>query len=76
MIIISLFVVKFKEYLINQYIMNGLKKNLGVILVLIGAACMAVPQFMGMLNNTYLWIGFLMIILGILATIALGRSED
>jgi hypothetical protein len=56
--------------------MNTLLKYLGVIILLIGVAVLAVPSFLGGVNNTILLSGAGIIILGYLTHIFLNRRLE
>ena len=53
--------------------MNELIKNLGVIVLIIGAAVLAVPFFNGGLSNTILLTGLGVIILGYIGHIVINK---
>jgi hypothetical protein len=53
--------------------MKGLMTYGGAILVLIGVAIIAVPQFIGASSNSILAAGLVVIVLGIIATIILNK---
>ncbi|MDO5571594.1 MAG: hypothetical protein Q4F97_09075 [Bacteroidales bacterium] len=56
--------------------MKELLKNSGVILVLIGVAILAIPQFSHSTTNTSLVIGAIFTVLGIIATIILYKYVE
>lgn len=56
--------------------MNEIIKYVGIILVLAGAAILAVPQFMGTTTNSTLGAGVIVIVLGILVHIVINRNID
>ncbi|MGL4805241.1 MAG: hypothetical protein ACRC26_02725 [Bacteroidales bacterium] len=53
--------------------MNELMKYLGVIIVIIGVAILAIPQFLGSTTNTTLATGLVVIIVGIISYILLNK---
>lgn len=55
--------------------MKGLLRYGGIILVLIGVAVLAVPQFMHTMTNTLLATGLAIIVLGVISTIFLNKLE-
>ena len=55
--------------------MNGLLRYGGVIVVLIGVAILAIPQFMQQMTNTILTVGLITIIIGALSIIFLSKQE-
>jgi hypothetical protein len=56
--------------------MNNLFKYLGVIMLLIGVAILAIPAFLNGVNNTILLSGLGIIILGYVAHIYLNRKLE
>lgn len=56
--------------------MNELIKYLGIILILIGTAVLAVPQFMGAMTNTILLVGLFTIAIGIIVHIVINRKAE
>jgi hypothetical protein len=56
--------------------MNNLFKYLGVIILLIGVAILAVPAFLSGVNNTILLSGVGVIVLGYLAHIFLNKKVE
>ncbi len=56
--------------------MSAIIKNLGVIVLLIGVAILAVPTITGGLSNTILIIGLVVIILGYLGHIFLNKKVE
>jgi hypothetical protein len=56
--------------------MNNLLKYLGVFILLIGVAILAIPNFTGGINNTILLSGLGIIILGYLTHIFLNRRVE
>lgn len=56
--------------------MKELIKYAGIILVLAGAAILAIPQFMGCMTNALLGSGLITIIIGIIAHIVINRKMD
>lgn len=56
--------------------MNEFLKNLGVIVLLIGVAVLAVPAFTGGMTNSILLIGLALIIIGYLGHIALNKRFE
>ena len=56
--------------------MNELIKHLGVIVLLIGVAVLAVPFFNGTMTNTYLLTGVSLVILGYIGHIALNKRFE
>lgn len=56
--------------------MDAFIKNIGAIIVLIGVALLAIPQFAGFPSNTYLIVGVVVMIVGIIATIVIGRVTE
>jgi uncharacterized membrane protein HdeD (DUF308 family) len=56
--------------------MNTLLKYLGVFILLIGVAILAIPTITGSLNNSALFIGLVVIILGYLAHIFLNKRFE
>lgn len=58
------------------YTMDAFIKNIGAIIVLIGVAVLAIPQLCGFPSNSYLGIGVLIMIIGIIATIVIGRVTE
>jgi hypothetical protein len=56
--------------------MNNLFKYLGVIILLAGVAILAVPAFLGSVNNTILLSGIGVIILGYLAHIYFNKKVE
>jgi hypothetical protein len=57
--------------------MKGLIKNLGVIILLIGVAVLAVPAFQGIKSNMILTIGIALVVGGYLGHIVINkRIED
>ena len=56
--------------------MNELIKNLGVIVLIIGVAILAVPTMTGGLNNGILLAGLGLIILGYLGHIAINKRVE
>ena len=55
--------------------MNALLKYGGIIIVLIGVAVLAVPQFTHTMTNTLLIIGLCLNAIGIILTIVLNKME-
>lgn len=55
--------------------MNALLRFGGIILVLIGVAVLAVPYFTNSMTNTLLGTGFVLMVVGIIATIVLNKIE-
>lgn len=53
--------------------MNELMKYLGVLIVIIGVAILAIPQFLGSTTNTTLATGLVVIIVGIISYILLNK---
>ncbi|MEG1544364.1 MAG: hypothetical protein RR382_07565 [Tannerellaceae bacterium] len=53
--------------------MNELIKSLGVIVLLLGVAILAVPTFMGAMNNAILLTGLAVIILGYIGHIVINK---
>lgn len=72
-VIITLFAVE-KNNIIISITMNVLIKYLGVIVLLIGVAILAVPTITGGLNNSILIVGLSTIILGYLGHIFLNKK--
>lgn len=56
--------------------MNELLKNLGVIVLLIGVAVLAVPFYNGTMTNTYLLAGVSLVIFGYICHIALNKRFE
>ncbi len=56
--------------------MNGFVKNIGVFVLLIGAAILAVPFFKGGLTNTLLMVGMATMIVGYLGHIVINRKAE
>lgn len=56
--------------------MNEFIKYLGILLVLVGAAVLAVPQFMGAMTNTILLVGLFTIVAGVIVHIVINRKVD
>ena len=56
--------------------MNELLKNLGVIILLIGVAILAVPALTGGVSNTILAVGLVVIILGYISHIVINKKLD
>ena len=56
--------------------MDTFIKNIGVIVVLVGVAFLAIPQLLGFPANSYLLTGCILMLAGILLTIFLGRYVD
>ena len=56
--------------------MNELLKNLGVIILLIGVAILAVPALTGGVSNTILLVGLVVIILGYLSHIVINKRLE
>lgn len=56
--------------------MNELLKSLGVIVLLIGVAVLAVPAFTGGMSNSALLLGLGLIILGYLGHIVLNKKFE
>ena len=64
-----------KEIIKKLHIMSLLLKYAGIIVVLIGAAIIAIPFFTNSLSNGVLVAGLVIEIVGIFLTIFLGRME-
>lgn len=56
--------------------MSELIKNLGVIILLIGVAILAVPAFSGSTTNTTLMSGLLVIIIGYISHIVINKHVE
>lgn len=56
--------------------MNELLKNLGVIILLIGVAILAVPTMSGIVSNTLLLTGLGVIILGYISHILINKRLE
>lgn len=56
--------------------MKQLVKYLGIIIILIGVAILAIPQFMGVTTNTTLGIGLVVMIIGLIAHIVINRYVE
>lgn len=54
--------------------MNVLLKYLGVFVLLIGVAILAIPTFLGGLSNSILAVGLTLIVLGYLGHIVLNKK--
>ena len=54
--------------------MNALLKNIGVIIVLIGAAVLLLYHFATAQSNLYLWIGLALEVIGLIVHIAINKS--
>ncbi|MDL2244393.1 hypothetical protein LJC54_02680 [Parabacteroides sp. OttesenSCG-928-J18] len=50
-------------------------KNLGVIILLIGVAILAIPAITNSMSNTFLVVGLIVIIIGYLGHIFLNKKE-
>ncbi|MDD4515810.1 hypothetical protein [Massilibacteroides sp.] len=56
--------------------MKQLMKYLGVIVLLIGVAILAIPAIQGSMSNTILIVGFITIILGYLGHIVINKRLE
>ena len=56
--------------------MSELIKNLGVIILLIGLAILAVPAFTGSTSNTTLMAGLIVIIIGYIGHIVINKRVE
>ncbi len=74
-VIIALFALE-KEIYKTSITMNGLIKNLGVIVLLIGVVILAVPFLTGGMTNGILLTGLLVIILGYLGHIVINKRVE
>ena len=74
-VIIALFAVRKKLHKISVT-MKQLIKYLGVIVLLIGVAILAIPTAQGALNNVILIVGLLTIIGGYLAHIVINKRLE
>lgn len=74
-VIITLFAIE-KEIYKTSITMNGLIKNLGVIVLLIGVVILAVPFLTGSMTNGILITGLLVIVLGYLGHIAINKRVE
>lgn len=54
--------------------MKELIKYLGVIVILIGVAILAVPQFMGMTTNFTLGLGLVVMVVGLVGHIVINKN--
>jgi hypothetical protein len=59
-----------------NYIMKGLLRYGGAIIVLIGVLILALPWFSNSMSNTLLGVGLLVIVVGVIATIFFNRISD
>lgn len=74
-VIITLFAIE-KEIYKTSITMNGLIKNLGVIVLLIGVVILAVPFLTGGMTNGILITGLLVIVLGYLGHIVINKRVE
>lgn len=51
-------------------------KYLGVLLLLVGVAILAVPTYMGTLNNTILTVGIVVVVVGFIGHIILNKKIE
>ncbi len=56
--------------------MNGFVKNIGVLVVLIGVAILAVPFITGGMSNTLLSVGFVVMLIGYFSHILINRKTE